>query len=354
MKKIISIAFLFSTIFLFAQSKIEISAQLYNGKIILGTCDLKEINLLSAYGNFNVPIRKVKQIYFGLKVDANQQAKINTYLTDLKSTSESVRKNANAKITEIGIKAIPTISKYLDANNEIAEPEDYSANKVYNDLLEKTNTVENLSEMDILEFDADFRIQGNVTLQKIDIKTEFGLQSIPVSKISAMEISIVENFGGIAGFKLLANKHISSEVDGWLSTGIKVKAGQKLNVTANGNIKLASLSNAKYTPDGPVEKIAEVSADIAPPAVEELYDSAAVVDEAVRFLPPVIAEEPYYSYPEYGQLVYKIGETGEALKVGSKFTGRIEKTGMLYLSIYETSMDKKNSGFFTAKIKVFK
>jgi hypothetical protein len=351
MKKIFVIAFLVSSINVFSQVKIEISALLYNGKTILGTSDLKEINVQTSYGNFNIPIKKAKQIYFGLKTDANLQTKINAHLAEFKSSSESVRKNAYNKIIEIGIKAIPTISKYIDANTELPEPEDFSANAVYNALLGKTNTVENLSEMDILQFDSDYRIQGNVLLQKIDVKTEFGLQSIPISKISAMEISQIENFGSITGFKLMANKHISSEADGWLNTGIKLKAGQKINISANGVIKLASLSNAKYTPDGAVEKIAEVAAYPEPIAAE---DSVVSIDETVQFMPPAIVEEPYYSYPDYGQLVYRIGETGEALKVGSKFTGKIEKTGVLYLSIYESSLDKKNSGFFTTKIKVFK
>jgi hypothetical protein len=351
MKKIFSITFLLSSILLFSQAKIEISALLYNGKTILGTSDLKEIIVQTSYGNFTIPIRKAKQIYFGLKTDVNLQTKINAHLADLKSNSESVKKIAYAKILEIGIKAMPTIYKYMDANPELIESEDYSASAVYNDLLGKAGAVENLSEMDILEFDADYRIQGNVLLQKIDIKTEFGLQSIPASKINTIEISTVENFGGITGFKLMANKQISSEADGWLNTGVKLNVGQKINISANGVIKLASLSNAKYTPDGAVEKIAEVAAYPEPMAAE---DSAASIDETVRFMPPVIAEEPYYSYPEYGQLVYRIGESGEALKVGSKFTGKVEKSGVLYLSIYESSLDKKNSGFFTAKIKVFK
>jgi hypothetical protein len=354
MKKLIAIAFLLNGFLLFSQEKIEVNALLYNGKRIIGASNLKEINVRTNYGNFNIPIKKAKQIYFGLKADPNIQTKINAYLADLQSNSELVQKNAYTKILEIGIKSIPIISKYIDANDEMIAPNGYSPTKVYNDLLESTNAVENLSEMDILEFDADYRIQGNVLLQKIEINTEFGLQSIPVSNICTMEISTVESFGGITGYKLMANKQISSEADGWINTGIKLKAGQKLNISANGVIKLASLSNAKYTPDGAIEKIAEVAADPAPMTIEDSSVSIASMDETVRFMPPVVTEEPYYAYPEYGQLVYKIGETGETLKAGSKFTGKIEKTGTLYLSIYETSIDKKNSGFFTAKVKVFK
>lgn len=71
---------------------------------------------------------------------------------------------------------------------------------------------------------------------------------------------------------------------------------------------------------------------VAPPVVSESYNDAA--------------------YPTYGQVVYKIGETGEALKAGKKSTIKVNNSGMLYLSIYETVFNVANKGSYNVKVKV--
>ena len=60
------------------------------------------------------------------------------------------------------------------------------------------------------------------------------------------------------------------------------------------------------------------------------------------------------TYPSYGNLVYKIGDTGTTTKAGSKFSGVAETSGMLYLSIYETVYNASNSGYYSVKVVLTK
>jgi hypothetical protein len=343
MKKILvlSFAIIFSTS-IKSQTKAELSVVLQDGNTMTGTSELKDLTLQSAYGNINIPLKKARVISFGLKTDAATQSKIKNYLNDFKSSTETVRENAYEKLMEIGAPCIPIISEYLDANPNLVEPVDYSSSKVFSELSSANATLENMTVNDIIDFDDNFKLGGNLNIQKIDLKTEFGMLNIPTTKIKSIEISVIETLNGEQNYRLNANKHISGNTpNGWLKTGIRVKVGQKLNITANGNVVLASLSNGKYTPDG--IKVEEAAADAVDVAKDAATDAA---------YPATTEVATYDSYPTYGQVVYKIGEDGEALKAGKRFNGSANRAGMLYLAIYETVYNAANSGSYNVKVKI--
>ena len=59
------------------------------------------------------------------------------------------------------------------------------------------------------------------------------------------------------------------------------------------------------------------------------------------------------TYPAYGNVVYKIGETStQTLKAGAKFNETTTTTGMFFISIYETVYNANNSGSYTVKISL--
>ncbi len=328
-----------------AQTKVDLNLILHDGNIMSGTSEFKEFILKSNYGTLNIPLKQVSSVSFGLKIDEANKSKIKNYLNDFKANSESVRQNAYDKIMEFGISALPILQEYLDANTNLVEAEDYSPSKLFSELSVAANGLENMTEFDWVDFDESYKMGGNLNIQKIDLKTEYGNLSIPISKIKTADISVIESNSGDNIYKLQANKHISGNASfGWLKTGIRLKSGQKISVSSSGSITLASLSNGVYTPDGlktedssvnsEVGTVVEQSSEgvVAPPVVNDTYSDAA--------------------YPTYGQVVYKIGEAGESLKAGKKATIKVNKSGMLYLSIYETVFNAGNKGSYNVKVKV--
>jgi hypothetical protein len=178
---------------------------------------------------------------------------------------------------------------------------------------------------------------GTYNFSKMDVKTEYGNLSVPKEKIRSIDVSVpIETGKGEYSFKLVASKHISGNVGGWLKTGIQMKAGQKFTIVSGGEISLASLSNAKYKPDGSSK--AEGAADFVKP-----YGTT---DEG---------EFTGGGYPTYGQVVYKIGENStEVLKAGSKLNGTAKTSGILMIAIYETVFNANNKGAYNVKVSLSK
>jgi hypothetical protein len=182
---------------------------------------------------------------------------------------------------------------------------------------------------DIVEIDNNYSMPGQTNIKTIDVKTEYGMLSIPTDKIERMEVYMIMD--GQSAYKLLASKHISSNTaGGFLNTGIMLKKGENFTITANGQVVFASLSGSKYTADG---KIADGSTDAS-------YDYAGTPDAGIE-----------NAYPTYGNVVYKIGEQGEVKKAGNKFSGTASDFGLLYLSIYETVYNTANTGSYVVKVE---
>jgi hypothetical protein len=190
----------------------------------------------------------------------------------------------------------------------------------------KPEDEENGKPIDIVEIDNTYSMAGQTNIKTLDVKTDYGMLSIPGDKIERMEVYMVTD--GQSTFKLMASKHISSNTPGgWLNTGIMLKKGEHFTITANGQVVFASLSGAKYTPDG---KVAGTSASN--------YDYPTV-------------ESGDNAYPNYGNVVYKIGEQGTMLKAGDKFSGTSPDYGVLYLSIYEVMFNPANTGSYIVKVE---
>jgi len=145
----------------------------------------------------------------------------------------------------------------------------------------------------------------------------------------------MEPGSGEYSFKLNATKNISGNTNGgWLKTGVVLKNGQRFSLVSNGEVTLASLSNSKYKPDG-----------------------SSKTETATEWIKPYGAEDDGVSggYPSYGQVVYKIGDgSTENLKAGAKFNGTAKKSGMLYISIYETVYNAANKGGYNVKLSLGK
>lgn len=191
----------------------------------------------------------------------------------------------------------------------------------------KPEDEENGKPVDIVEIENTYSMAGQTNIKTLDVKTDYGVLTIPGEKIERMEVYMVTD--GQAAFKLMASKHISSNTSGgWLNTGIMLKKGENFTITSNGQVVFASLSGAKYTPDGKVAGTTTAN-----------YDDYPVVDGVDN------------SYPNYGNVVYKIGEQGNMLKAGDKYSGTAPDYGVLYLSIYEVMYNPANTGSYIVKVE---
>jgi hypothetical protein len=266
-------------------------------------------------------VQKVNNVVIGTGKDKTVKDKIAPYLKVLNSNaSDDMKKAAYDDLVKSGIKAIAAINEFIADPKNLSETETSGEYTIDNALAELKSTygLDELSQAnDVVTIDNEYTMGGSYDFTKLDVKTEYGNLSIPKEKIRSME---------------MANKHISAnQTGGWLKTGIVLKKGQKFSIVASGEVMLASLSNQKYKPDG-----------------------SYVASNGTSY-PSVVGDEYSTSntYPTYGNVVYKIGDTSyESTKAGAKYSGIANTSGMLMISIYETVFNPSNTGSYTVKISL--
>lgn len=304
----------------------EFSLHLRDGNVITGTSNIDEIKLETKYGKLLIPIKNVSSIELGIP-EADNEKEIMNLIKQLSASDESMRKSAYESLVGMDIVAIPVIEDYMFS--EDYEPSPFDDN-LLQDAINELKAIHQVEDVfnseDIVSIDYKYTMGGKYDFDKIKLKTKYGNLTIPKSKIKKIDITYhSDSDGRKRSFKLIASKHISgNKSGGWLKTGIMVKQGQMIRISASGEISLASLSGNKYNPDGTVNS-------------SSLSSSSSTSS----------------TYPTYGNLIYKIGSTGQMKKAGSKFKGVAEENGMLYLSIYETVYNQSNTGYYSVNVEVY-
>lgn len=241
----------------FAQSVLKITMK--DGNVVKGASTLTKINITTAYGKLDIPLKNIYSIKLGIQ----------------------------------------------PANN--------------------TSTLENKVTLDLIEIDNQFIVCGQSDIKMLELKTDYGMLSISRDKMASIDITDAAE--GNNSYRLQASKNISANpADGWVNTGIVLKSGQSFSLSSSGEISLASLSNAKCSPDG------------------QLYDET--TGESFSY------DLKKTNKPTFGSVVYRIGETGEVIKSGNELETNAYTSGTLYLSIYDLSYTAANGGYYTVKVNV--
>lgn len=331
MKKIISILvviFTFSSLYSQTQQT-EFRLSMRDGNTISGVVKINSIDLTTKWGKLNFPIKNVSQIVFGVSPDLSQKDKIKSLVLDLNNMNESIREKAYQSLIVMSINTIPVIEMLINSD-EIPEPtnSDYTVDQALSELKAKYNYESNISEEDVLVTDNAYRIGGICSVKDISLKTEYGTLEVPKDKIMSIEVYTTGGSATESSYTLMANKHITGNTaGGWLKTNLMIKSGQKINITATGEITLASLSGYKYKPDGKSSSTSD-------------YDYESEYNPASG------------TYPTYGNVVFKIGENGTMIKAGAVYRGIATASGLLYLSIYETVYNAANTGSYQVRVKL--
>lgn len=327
MKKIIcSLLMLAIAVSSSAQTKVEFTLNLKDGNIVTGTTKTSTVVLETDYGKLTIPIKNVSSIVLGIHPDNSLKNTISNLSKQLLSSVEDDRKKAYEQLVAMKAGAIPVMEDVLYSSSEENTHFDYTLSNAISELKAIHNVSNNYSTKDVITIDYEYNMGGKYDFEKISLKTEYGDLTIPREKIDKIDVLYTDASTDSKSFKLLASTHISSNNNGgWLKTGIVVKNGQTISIAANGEVTLASLSNNKYKPDGSVKN-----------NNEEDYSGNSSTSTS----------------PVYGNVVFKIGDSGTTTKAGAKFTGKATSTGMLYLSIYETVYNANNSGFYVTNVSV--
>lgn len=339
MKNLLLSAALLLSIAAFSQKKAEVNMELHDGNIVKGTTMLSEITLNTKYGKLVIPVDKVNSINIGYGKNEDSKAKTLSIIKLLNSsTNEEIRKGAYNDLIKLGVKALYTIEEFNSDPKNMVESEytgEFTLDNAWEEIKNEHGIGDNAGPDDVLNIENNYTIGGEYNFTKLDVKTEYGSLSVPKEKIKSIDIFINDGVDGEKVFKLMAAKHISGNNNGgWYKTGISLKKGQKFSISASGEVTLASLSNGVYKPNGAHKSSSSTDYEGGDDYIEDGGEK---------------------TYPTYGMVVYKIGDAKyENKKAGDRFKGTAEKSGMLYLAIYETVYNSNNKGSYTVKVNVGK
>ncbi|MGE0560709.1 MAG: hypothetical protein AB7O47_02750 [Flavobacteriales bacterium] len=313
----------------FAQSKTEFTLTLKDGNIVTGTTKVSKVVLKTSYGQLDVPIQNVTSIELGIHPDDAQKTDITNLAKQLLNSNEEMRSKAYTALTTLSQGAIPVLEEVIATGTyEPSNFTDFTLSSALNELKATHGISSNYKINDVVMIDYEYNMGGIYEFSNIELKTEYGTLTIPRDKIQKIDVTYFDgDNNGSKTFKLMASTHISSNTNGgWLKTGIMVRPGQTINITASGEITLASLSGNKYKPDGSIKNATSDS-------FVDSYNTTS-------------------TYPTYGNVVYKIGETGTSTRAGASYHAKASQSGMLFISIHETVFNASNSGFYTVAVSV--
>lgn len=327
MKKVLVIIIFNVFVLALYSQKTEFTLTLKDGNVVTGEAKVSSLLLTTDFGKLTIPIKNVTSIELGLHRDDSKKFEVINLAKQLLNSSEEMRSKAYSSLVALNPSSIPVLEDIIyEGTYEPSSFNDYTLSSALNELKVMHNVSSHYKTKDVAFIDYEYNMGGKYEFNEIELKTEYGTLKIPREKIEKIDVMYFDaNSDGMKSFKLFAATHISSNQNGgWLKTGVMVKNGQNIKITANGEVTLASLSNNTYKPDGASKSIS-----------------------ATDFNAPINS-----SNLSYGNVVFKIGDNGVQTKAGANYTGRANATGMLYISIYETVYNASNSGFYIAKIKV--
>ena len=225
------------------------------------------------------------------------------------------------EIVKMNEGAVPFIKSYLQNSNTLSNSSELSVEVLYEVMLAKYKVSKNFNLYDEVVYKGKNTVEGTWVFQDIILETSYGRIKVARKNIESIDIKTMaaEGFSKDNSFKVFANRYVlGNKEEAWLNTGILVKKGQEIKITADGEISLASLSGNKYSPDGGVN------------------GSPGPTDKKLN----------------YGNLVFRISQNGTPIKAGDNLKITAERTGIIFISIYETVFNSANSGFYTANVRV--
>ncbi|HWY34064.1 MAG TPA: hypothetical protein VNX68_05415, partial [Nitrosopumilaceae archaeon] len=167
-----------------SQKPVEVSLKLRDGSNVSGTTSMNDIPLITDYGKLVIPIKNISSIKVGIPGNKATNEKAKTYLDQLSSSNEDMKKSAYAELINLGIKAIQPVSDFIsDPKNQMEYSGDFTPDNALNELKSNANIDDITNTKDIISIDGEYTMGGIYEFAKLDIKTEYGNLSIPKEKI---------------------------------------------------------------------------------------------------------------------------------------------------------------------------
>lgn len=286
-----------------------------NGSTVYMTIVQDCIEVQTAFGKLTVSPKDIRQIEFGVHVEADAEAKIQTALHRLSSSSYQQREAAVRELVSLGPQS------YLALHKAAKSPTPEVAQRAQSAIKEIERRVPakqlRLKEEDVVRT-TKFTIIGKVVTQGIKARAEY-FGELMLKPHQLVTIRWLEGAGETEVF-IDAAKHGSAHGQ-WLDTGIRVDPHLDLQITAAGQVDL--------WPQGPGQYMA------GPNGMQGLRAPANAGGNAVA---------------APGVLVGRVGDGGPVFVLGDRYSGRPAQPGNLFLHIGPSPWNNASIGGYRVRI----
>lgn len=273
---------------------------LQDGTVIAGEMTISEISVATEFGALKVPLDKIRSIAPGLASSPELSAKINGLIQALGSDDYKAREQSHKDLQAMGLK----IHKILEGhrNDENTERKRHIGEilKDFEEQLSQMDDDEQPADRPVIAKDTvvtdDFTIVGKISPDEFKVSSKYGPLNVALADLKRAERprSVKESLR-----KTVQVPGDSLVQRGFKNSGIKVEAGDKITIKADGSIVMSPWGSDQTSgPDG--------GANFGWYVQNQIYG---------------------------GALVAKIGDKGNVFKVGSKSTFVAKTSGTLQFGI---------------------
>ena len=265
--------------------------RLASGTTLVGRIAPVEWQVRTAFGELTVPVRSVRHVRFGRLANAERLAVVRDLIAELAATSPERRHYARTS---------------LHAEGAFAARDLLQAAQAHDDPEVKRISQEILPDRDEIQTDR-FNLAGTIELSAFKVT----VPELGTLAVRRRDIVFIRAFTHVRTrkFSLTAN-HIWP--NGWLDTKLKVRKGQKLQITAQGTLQFPNWGQA-FTPDGNL-RMGNMSGHA------------------------------------WGTLVAKVGENGTLFRVGSSYAGKADASGTLYFLVMLQVRGQPSTGEYAVHV----
>jgi hypothetical protein len=302
----------------------HIRLHLFDGSVISGDLSVSEITVDTSFGKLVVPIDKIRSFTPGLDSNPKQVQEFQSLIDNLGSDDYKTREQAHKDLAALGLKIRKELEAHVNSENaeikrhvtEILKELEAAAEEQADE--EEATTVQPWIRLDTV-VTTDFTVVGKVSPPEFLIQSKYGPLNVKLAdvKTAEREVAVRESLR-----KTITVEGANLAQRTFKTSGIRVEAGDKITVRADGNIVMSPWgSNAATGPDG------------AP--------------NYGWYVPNQIPG---------GSLVARIGDKGTIFKVGRQSTFVAKNSGVLQFAI-GVQAEYANEGYqypgqYSVKLKI--
>jgi hypothetical protein len=231
-----------------------IRLHLLDGSVISGDLSVSEIEVETSFGKLTVPIDRIRSLTPGLDSYPKVLEEIAGRIQALGSDDYKTREQAHKDLVGMGIKIQKELERFV--NDENAEIKRH-VGEILKEMEAQAEEAEELDEEETaaqpyIRLDTvvttDFTVVGKVSPKQFEIASKYGPLNVALADVTRGE----RDSGAREAFRksiTVAGQNIAQR--SFKTSGIRVRAGDKISVRAEGSIVMSPWgNNAASGPDG--------------------------------------------------------------------------------------------------------